>query len=402
MAIYFNAVGKIGRIKETEKFKEVETHIYESGWIKKTLTFNIVSKGNVGRMRIETGYFGDQQGEPDFSRMKVYGSDGPISYEKKNTEDAMQAAYNRFTVNINEKNIYAASNAIKAFENGNISVEDADKYNLHTREDAIALNKELKGNYKKYIFSYDFFNAMVKIVTSGKFANKLVRIGGSYEISYSENKHQFYKVFTPNRFELVSNDKVDTTEEYFELNFPFIYNNNVMTVNSDGTNTNYEFNGYVGYYDSNYKMEKKKGHEFCPITFVMHEEKQAKAFEKRILGSLEEADYYSVMVTCDYINGAEKKDITLEDLTAAQREDIDCELVTLDELKKQLGGKVYGEAVNEIRYKSYNVKNGISATSYTDEDMEEPKHVIPEETKEVIDNISSGTSDNDNIFDLDI
>ena len=149
-------------------------------------------------------------------------------------------------------------------------------------------------------------------------------------------------------------------------------------------------------------MEKKKGHEFCPITFVMHEEKQAKAFEKRILGSLEEADYYSVMVTCDYINGAEKKDITLEDLTAAQREDIDCELVTLDELKKQLGGKVYGEAVNEIRYKSYNVKNGISATSYTDEDMEEPKHVIPEETKEVIDNISSGASDNDDIFDLDI
>ena len=65
MAVYFDAVGMIYPIKETEKFKAVEYRRFDSGWAKKVLRFNFrTNTGSVTNMEISALYRANEDGTP--------------------------------------------------------------------------------------------------------------------------------------------------------------------------------------------------------------------------------------------------------------------------------------------------------------------------------------------------
>ena len=54
---------------------------------------------------------------------------------------------------------------------------------------------------------------------------------------------------------------------------------------------------------------------------------------------------YGVVV--NMLNGAQKTEITEDMLTDEQRDDLDCGLITMDDIRAELGSSVYGEKIRE-------------------------------------------------------
>ena len=83
MAVYFDAVGTIHPIKETEKFKAVEYHRFDSGWAKKVLRFNFrTNTGSVTNMEISALYRANEDGTPADDN-KTYDRQGGWSTPKE-------------------------------------------------------------------------------------------------------------------------------------------------------------------------------------------------------------------------------------------------------------------------------------------------------------------------------
>jgi hypothetical protein len=102
------------------------------------------------------------------------------------------------------------------------------------------------------------------------------------------------------------------------------------------------------------------------------------------------------------LDGAQKVDITEDMLTDFQKEMLELEAITMDDIRKEIGGDVYGERVQEIVI--VNVAKGYTKgrkdTVYLDSDFE-VKAVVPKETKQ--ENKSSDDDlDLDDLEDLDI
>ena len=71
------------------------------------------------------------------------------------------------------------------------------------------------------------------------------------------------------------------------------------------------------------------------------------------------------------LNGAQKQEITEDMLTDEQREDLDCGLITMDDIRAELGGSVYGERIREYQFlkPAKGFTKGRQDTVYTADDM---------------------------------
>jgi len=71
------------------------------------------------------------------------------------------------------------------------------------------------------------------------------------------------------------------------------------------------------------------------------------------------------------LNGAQKVEITDDMLTDEQKEDLDCGLITLDDIRSELGGNVYGDRIQEYQFLKIarGFTKGRNETIFTDDDM---------------------------------
>ena len=71
------------------------------------------------------------------------------------------------------------------------------------------------------------------------------------------------------------------------------------------------------------------------------------------------------------LNGAQKVEITEDMLTDEQREDLDCGLITMDDIRAELGGNVYGDRIREYQFikPARGFTKGRQDTVYTEDDM---------------------------------
>ena len=71
------------------------------------------------------------------------------------------------------------------------------------------------------------------------------------------------------------------------------------------------------------------------------------------------------------LNGAQKTEITEDMLTDEQREDLDLGIITMDDIRAEIGGNVYGDRIREYQLvkPARGFTKGRQDTVWTDEDM---------------------------------
>ena len=99
--------------------------------------------------------------------------------------------------------------------------------------------------------------------------------------------------------------------------------------------------------------------------------------------------YKELGVEVNMLNGAQKVEITDDMLTDEQKEDLDCGLITLDDIRADLGGSVYGDRVQEYQFKKIarGYTKGRIDTVYTEDDMviKPLEEKLPEGTEDLFD-----------------
>ena len=102
--------------------------------------------------------------------------------------------------------------------------------------------------------------------------------------------------------------------------------------------------------------------------------------------TVDDDTYKELGVEVKMLNGAQKVEITDDMLTDEQKEDLDCGLITLDDIRAELGGNIYGDRIQEYQFLKIarGFTRGRADTVYTDDDMViKPIEEVQDETKDL-------------------
>ena len=269
-------------------------------------------------------------------------------------------------------------------------VIDTDTYATRKALEEAGQDEELaksKKKRKEFIHAADFIDYLVKLLNHEKSKDMVFRVSGTIDFSYSANKDQYYRVFTPQKIWRVENDVEQTCEGSLKLYF-------TEGACDDSDDTNYFFNTYAQYYDTNVKANA-----FAPISFkIAKDHPKAKGF-KILFNKASDDEVKELGVTVAFINGAQRVTLTEDMLSDEQRELLDLGMTTLDEIRAEMGGSVYGERVTENRLTGLmrGYSGGVADTSY--EAMDLVKKPRKEEDKvEAIDEVVDIFDDSDDII----
>lgn len=400
----FEMIGKLTMSKETDNFKPYSEQRYEpSGWIKRKLMFNVVCGDNRHTLTVDAGSFADGHGDvytfskgyTDDSGNKVKGETLIIPFKERLTSPKLAevAEFRKFVIDLEKPNRrFKLEKALENVRQGK-NLTDEEFAELEVEDASEATLKEAFEKSKKkrheYISEWDFAEFIKKVIDSGKYKDKKFFIRGQADYSYSDSKERVYENLVPQRIYLAD----DEAEEMAEATFSIVYGENAVDEMSVEEKGRYFVNGYLMAYDSNRKATIP-----VPTTIVIPvapedaDEKTKKKVEKiknKFVVDDETFKEYGVVVSM--INGAQKTEITEDMLTDEQKEDLELEIITMDDIRAELGS-VYGERVKELRFikPARGYTKGRNDTVYTAEDM-----IIKPVSEEVVEDIFGDDEDDD-------
>lgn len=149
---------------------------------------------------------------------------------------------------------------------------------------------------------------------------------------------------------------------------------------------------YVNGWHMEYEQSRK---ENIPIPIiiaipVIEDEKGKKKTEaiKRKF-AISDDKIYEYGITVNMVNGAQKIEITEDMLTDEQKDDLECGLITLDDIRSDLGGSVYGDRIQEFLFvkPARGWTKGRKDTVYTTDDMviKPVEEELPDEVENLFD-----------------
>ena len=389
MANLFNFVGKIALGKDTEKFHPIDRRTFNSGWTTTTVRFNCVSGTNRVACMTQGGKWTDDKKNviktlgkttTDENGKVNKGETIEIPWAKRFDEDQIYrvAGFRKFVCDTGDAKMrYKLINLISAFEDGKVTDEMIEDVGINNIEDAKAELKKSEAKKKSFLSEWDFAEHLAKVAQSEKFRNKLFYISGSYDIQYNAEKNQYYKNYHVNRVVLAPDDAEPSTE--FKVDFYF--GENAFDDSNYSETGKAMLNGWFSYYDSSLK---KTGFMDVSIA-VREEEKKMNAFKRKF--NIDGEEIKQIGLTLNVIDGADRVEITMDMLDEETREDIECGLLDFEEVKRELGGRVAGERVSELRFFELTPKkNTVQDTTYTVNDMHAAKESINVEENKEIDN----------------
>ena len=377
----FEMLGKITMSKETEKFKPYSETKYESGWVKRRIMFNAICGDNRHLLSVDGGSFADGHGDVytftkgsvDANGNKVKGESLKIPFKDRLTSPKLAevAEFKKFIFDLEKPNRrYKLEKAAEKIKEGtNLTDEELRELGLESEAD---VKSELeKSNKKKHEFisEWDFVEFIKKVIDSGKYNDKKFFIRGNATYSYSDKNQKVYENYVPQRIYLADDD----AEEYSTATIKVIYGADAVDEMSAEEKGKYYVSGYMMEYDNN-----RKENIPVPVVVTIHvapteasdkDKKKVEAIKRKFV--VEDDTFKELGIEVNMLNGAQKVEITEDMLTDEQKEDLECGLITLDDIRADLGGNVYGDRVQEYQFSKIarGFTRGRNDTVYNSNDM---------------------------------
>ena len=377
----FEMVGKISLGKDTEKFHPYSEHTYDSGWVKRKIMFNAICGDNRHLLTVDAGAFADghgdvytfSKGSVDANGNKVKGESLKIPFKDRLTSPKLAevAEFKKFIFDLEKPNRrYKLEKAAEKIKEGT-SLTDEELKELEIESEADVKSALEKSNKKRHEFisEWDFVEFIKKVIDSGKYNDKKFYIKGTGNYQYSDKNERVYESYVPTRIYLADED----AEEYCTATINVLFNRESLDDMSVEEKGKYYVNGYMMQYDNN-----RKANIPCPVTITIpvapedandKDKKKVEAIKRKF--SVDDETWKELGVVVKMLNGAQKTEITDDMLTDEQKEDLECGLITLDDIRAELGGSVYGERVQEYQFDKIarGFTKGRNDTVYTDDDM---------------------------------
>lgn len=395
----FEMTGRLSISKETEKFKPWEEKTYDSGWVKRRLLFNVTCGDNRHMLSVDDGSFSDGHGDVytfskatiDESGNKKKGESMIIPFKERLTSPkiAEVAEFKKYIFDLEKPGRrYSLEKASERLKEGrNLTDEELKDLGLENESEVTEALEKSKKKRHEFITKWDYAEFIKKVIDSGKYSDAKFFIRGNGEYSYSENNERVYESYVPTRIYLAAGD----AEESSTATVNILFNSESLDTMSADEKKKYYVNGWMMEYDNN-----RRGNIQVPVTVTIPlpgEDADQKA--KRRVESLkhkfavddESIKEYGVVV--NMLNGAQKTEITEDMLTDEQRDDLECGLITMDDIRAELGGSVYGERIREYEFvkPARGFTKGRQDTVYTVEDMviRPIEETLPEGTEDLFD-----------------
>ena len=349
----FSFVGKIIPIKDTEKFKGYTETVYDSKWMKQRLVFNVVSGDNRNMVEINSGRWQDDNKNGVVYTMSK-AAEGKksekiqIPWDKRldPTEVEKVAGYRIFTIDTD-----TYSNRKKLEENGEDEALEASR------------NKR-----RHFIASTDFCDFAKKVVYSDKIKDWMFRINGDIVYNYSEKTGRYYQSYEVKKIYRVDDD----AEPSVDINMEFYFAEDFMDKDSVDEMGKAIMSGYTTFYDSTTEKDW-----FCPVSVVVRGDTELVNITEEILSNFEDSEICKALISCQAINGAQRRDVSIEDLDEKTQRAIKAGIMSEAQAIRNVGGQVYGDRVQELRFKEI-IKHS-EPTVYTLENCLEKPHMAEEE-----------------------
>lgn len=291
----FTIVGKIGINKETDKFKPYEERDNGQGWKSKRLSFFVKNSLNYCNLEVQGGY---SQKNP-----VVYGFTKSTEGEKGR---AIQIPWDK------RKD------------------EEVIKNMAEFKKQVIVLDDETR---RETIHEWDFIDNIKELLNNEELKDCLYKIVGN--VVDSEYNGKFYRKFVPTRIYKVEEDAEQVSEGLLEFHF------GEGCINDQFEQIGKVFlNGYTRVYDGSRKKEIGIPVENIEISFAnVKEELREKVYKKYLeMFTVNGDEFKKIGLKVNYINSVETIAFDESMLDDEQKELIELGFITLEEVKKEMGG----------------------------------------------------------------
>lgn len=370
MANVFRFCGKITLGKESDRFHPVDRREWTSGWTNTTVKFNCISDTNRVLCTVQGGKFKDDKKNviKTFSRNTadengnvVKGKPIDIRWEDRFNEDKIDsvAAFRRFVCDTGDTRMrYKLQDIVdKKVE---IS-EELEAAGINSIDAAKAALEKSLAKKKIFLSEYDFAEYMARVAASEKFKDKLFYISGTYDVAYNADKQRYYTTYHVNRVVLAPDD----AEPITELKIDFLFNSNGFDDSQYEESGKVHVTGWIQYYDSSVKANG-----FMPLTVAIKENEKKVGALRRKFTVDDEDSIKQIGLTLKVVDGSERMEITMDMLDEETREDIECGILSFEEVKRSMNNSVMGERVSELRFMELTArKSTVQDTVYTLDDM---------------------------------
>lgn len=361
MANTFSFVGKISRRKENAF---VERN-FDSGWLINELNLTMSCGDNVQFLRASGGMWDEKHANKNEVKTYMYNENGPdapatIKWEDRANPDVVASVANYRTYTVDTE---IAADRKAAEESGDVA--------------AIETSKK---KHKIFITAIDFVKWLDKVTSNEKTKDWIWKVTGEVEYSYS--KGNWYRNFVPRRVYHVDPE----TEQQCVGTIKTFFTEDCVSEDDN----NFYFNTYTQYYD---QQCKKNCFTPTPLTIPKTHPK-AKGFAK-LLGKAEGDEVREFGVNVIYINGAQRVQITEDMLSDKQKELLEMNMITMDDIRREIGDTVYGDKKTETRAEAiargytsgsketvYNASD-LVATPTKDEPKVEDVNIFAEDDEEI-------------------
>ena len=361
----FSFVGKIVPVKDTENFKGYTETTYDSGWMKQRLVFNVVAGDNRHLVEINAGRWKDDKKNSTIYTMSK-ATEGKksekiqIPWEKRNDEKTIEgvAGYRVFTI-----------------DTDTYSHRDA----LTKAGDTEALEKSNEKR-RHFLAGTDFCSFAKKVVYNEKIKDWVFRVNGNISYSYSEKTGRYYMSYEVNKIYRVD----ETTEPTTDVNIEFYFADGFMDKDGVEDTGKAIMSGFTPFYDQNTQKNW-----FLPLSLVMRDVENVDLTEE-LLSEFEDNEICKAVLSCKAINGAQRRDVNLEDLDEKTQKAVRAGLMSETQAIRNAGGQVYGDVIQELRFDKI-VKHS-EGTVYTLENCIEKPHK-EEENVNIVDDAEDSDDD---------
>ena len=403
----FEMTGRLGISKETEKFKPYVDTKYDSGWVKRRLMFNAICGDNRHMLAVDAGSFADghgdvytfSKGSVDSSGTKIKGEPIKIPFKDRLTSPkiAEVAEFKKyvFDLEIPGRRYKLEKAAEKVKEGTSLTDEELKELGIENESDLNDALAKSKKKHHEFISEWDFAEFIKKVIDSGKYADKKFFIKGNGNYSYSDNKQKIYENYVPQRIYLAADDAEESSIGTIKI----LYSNDSLDSMSVEEKGKYYLNGHMMEYDSNRKANIPVP---ATITIPVAADDASDKDKKFVEGvkrkfTVDDDTYKELGVEVKMLNGAQKVEITDDMLSDEQKEDLDCGLITLDDIRAELGGNIYGDRIQEYQFLKIarGFTKGRNDTVYTSEDMviRPLEEKLPEGTEDLFEEESEDDED---------